>query len=79
MRSRFYHVYNGADNNQSNQSENLYTEYQLSKNIQAIGIQIIGGILLNQSWTKAKLYSDTNFIHNNLAGFLQFEKKFLIG
>ncbi|MBK8449903.1 MAG: TonB-dependent receptor [Saprospiraceae bacterium] len=76
LRSRFYHVYNGADNNQSNQSENLYSEYQLSKNIQAIGIQIIGGILLNQSWTKAKLYSDTNFIHNNLAGFLQFEKKF---
>ncbi len=73
--TRFYHVYNGADQNQSNESKNVYAEYQLSKTIESISLLCIGGLVLNQSWTKAALYSDTTFYHRNIAGFFQLEKK----
>lgn len=73
--TRYFHVYNGAENNQSNQSENVYAEYQVSKTIESMALQCIGGVVLNQSWTDAQLYSDTSFYHRNIAGFLQLEKK----
>lgn len=76
IKTRFYHVFNGADNNQENKSNNIYSEYQIGKSIHNLGMQCLAGVLYIQSWTNAKLYSDTRFIHRNLAFFGQIEKKF---
>lgn len=72
--TRYYHVENMNENNQSNRSDNAYLEYQLSKLINSIQLRCMAGIVFNPSWTNAELYSDTNFYHRNLAGFLHFEK-----
>ncbi len=74
--SRYYYIRNDANNDQSNKSHNLYLEYHMAKNISGIDLQCLGGFVLNQSWTKAKLYSDTAFYYRNLAGFIQLEKTF---
>lgn len=73
--SRYYYIKNGADNNQENQSHNLYAEYQLNKTIDGLGISCASGILSYHTWTEAQLYSDTSFYQSNYAGFIQMEKK----
>lgn len=73
--SRYYYIKNGADNNQENQSHNLYTEYQLNKTVDALGISCAAGILSYHTWTEALLYSDTSFYQSNYAGYFQLEKK----
>ncbi len=73
--SRYYHIYNGNDFDQSNQSENIHAEYQIHKDLSSLNLQINGGILWSQSWTKAKLYSDTSFKSENRALYAQFEKR----
>ncbi|MBK6861245.1 MAG: TonB-dependent receptor [Saprospiraceae bacterium] len=74
LKTRFYHVFNGADNNQENKSNNIYTEYQIGKSFKKLGLQCLAGTLYTQSWTIAELYSDTRFTHRNLAFFGQIEK-----
>lgn len=74
LKTRFYHVFNGADNNQENKSNNIYTEYQIGKSFKKLGLQCLAGTLYTQSWTIAELYSDARFTHRNLAFFGQIEK-----
>ncbi len=76
LKTRFYHVFNGNDNNQDNKSENIYLEYHVGKLYESLGLHCLAGVLYTQSWTKAKLYSDTRFNHQNTALFGQFEKRF---
>ncbi len=74
--SRYYYVDNSSENNQSNKSNNLYAEYQASKYFESISLHCIAGVLFNHSVTKAPLYSDTIFSHQNISSFIQLEKKF---
>lgn len=74
LKTRFYHVFNGADNNQENKSDNIYTEYQIGKSFKKLGLQCLIGSLFTQSWTTAELYSNTRFTHTNIAFFGQMEK-----
>lgn len=74
--SRYFHITNGNDFDQSNQSENAYVEYQTQKEFLPLKLQCIAGTLWTQSWTQAKLYSDTSFVSVNRAVYMQFEKRF---
>ncbi|MBK9108147.1 MAG: TonB-dependent receptor plug domain-containing protein [Saprospiraceae bacterium] len=74
--SRYYNIFNGADQNQENKSNHAYGEYQMHKRINSILLDIQAGLVLNGTWTKAKLYSDTAFTLHNQAAYLQLENVF---
>ena len=73
--SRWYSITNQNDNDQSNKSQNVYGEYQCSKTMDSIGLQMVGGIFAAGSFVDAPLYGDTIFKTSNLAMFLQAEKR----
>jgi outer membrane receptor protein involved in Fe transport len=75
LMTRWLHVDNNVDNNQSNKSENLYAEYQIQKTFESIGMSFNAGIVGSSSYINAKLYSDTVFNSFNLASYVQFEQK----
>ncbi|MDQ3142582.1 MAG: TonB-dependent receptor [Bacteroidota bacterium] len=74
--TRWYHVNNENDNDQSNQSENFYAEYQLQKEHIPLGLTWTIGAVLFQNYVQAKLYSDTTFTSQNRSLYAQVEKKF---
>lgn len=74
--SRYYNIFNGADNNQENKSHHAYGEYQMRKRINSLMLDVQAGLVLNGTWTKAKLYSDTVFTLKNQALYFQLEKRF---
>lgn len=74
--SRYYYIFNGADNQQENKSHSVYVEYQLRKHIPKILLDVQLGGALNSNWTKAQLYSDTSFQLFSQAAYFQLEKKF---
>ncbi|MBK9271684.1 MAG: TonB-dependent receptor [Saprospiraceae bacterium] len=73
--TRWFRIDNQVDNNQSNRSNNYYSEYQCQKSFERLGIQLTGGGLLYHSAVNAALYGDTTFRSYNLAGYVQAEKK----
>ncbi|MBK7693889.1 MAG: TonB-dependent receptor [Saprospiraceae bacterium] len=75
LMTRWLHVDNNVDNNQSNKSENLYAEYQIQKTFESLGMSFNAGIVGSSSYINAKLYSDTVFNSFNLASYVQFEQK----
>lgn len=74
--SRFYRVDNQNSDNQSNQSTNLYGEYQFQREFKDIGLILTAGFVAQGSFVSAELYGDTTFTSRNLATFFQFEKRF---
>ncbi len=74
--SRYFYVNNNNDGNQSNQSHNFLSEYNLQKEIASLQLKIVAGLSGNYSTVKAQLYGDTVYQFFNTAGFLQLEKKF---
>ncbi|MBK6352300.1 MAG: TonB-dependent receptor [Saprospiraceae bacterium] len=75
LMTRWLHVNNNVDNNQSNKSENFYSEYQIQKTFKSLGLSFNAGIVGSTSYINAKLYSDTIFNSFNLASYVQFEQK----
>lgn len=67
-------VSNGAD--QSNKSYVIYGEYQFQRRFAALNAVLTSGFVGTWNSVTAQLYGDTTFTSRNLAGYLQFEKKF---
>ncbi|MEP7197723.1 MAG: TonB-dependent receptor, partial [Saprospiraceae bacterium] len=72
--TRWLHIDNNNDNNQSNTSDNIFTEYQLQKEISNLGLTFSTGVLINYYAIKAPLYGDTTYKSNNIASYIQIEK-----
>ena len=72
--TRWLHVNNNNSGNQSNQSNNYFSEYQLQKRFDKIGLSIAAGVVFNFNTIDAPLYSDTIFHNNNAAVYTQLEK-----
>ncbi|HRI00829.1 MAG TPA: TonB-dependent receptor [Saprospiraceae bacterium] len=73
--SRWYQIKNDNSNNQSNQSSNLYSEYQINKVYDKIGLSVATGMLASYSFVEANLYSNGTFNNTNLALYLQADQK----
>ena len=76
LRGRFYSVDNLSAQNQSNSSRLFYGEYQVQQNFAEIDLTATAGIVGQASSIEAELYGDTLYSQSNLAGYLQFDKKF---
>lgn len=74
--TRYHEVNNNNDNNQSNYSYTLYGEYQYQKRFQASDLVLTGGFVGRATRVEAELYGDTTFTSQNIAAYLQFDKKF---
>ncbi len=74
--TRYHEVNNNNDNNQSNYSYTLYGEYQYQKKFQPLDLVLTGGFVGRATRVEAELYGDTTFTSQNLAAYLQIDKKF---
>ncbi len=74
--SRFYRSENTNNTNQSNSSNLYYGEYQFQKNWEESEIVMSTGVVGTYATIEAELYGDTTYATNNLAGYLQLDKKF---
>lgn len=72
---RYYRVNNNNDNNQSNFSDLFYGEYQFQKQFEDIDLVTTAGLVGIGTKVKAPLYGDTTFHSNNMAAYLQLDKK----
>lgn len=72
---RYYAIDNQNNNNRSNQSSTYYTEYQYQKQMEDIDLVATAGVVLQGTDISAQLYGDTTFTSNNLAAYLQVDKK----
>ena len=74
--SRFYNVKNNVINNQSNFSSLLYGEYQYQKRFFNADMILTTGVVATTTQAEAELFSNESFDSNNLAFYIQAEKKF---
>ena len=75
---RFFNVDNQtgtSEADQSNISQVYYGEYQFQRNMEKLGMVLTSGFVYNGSRVRAPLYGGTTFVSDNLAGYLQLEKK----
>jgi outer membrane receptor protein involved in Fe transport len=79
LRARYFYTKNELTNNQSNETNVLYSEYQFTKLLDRIeGLNITGGIVVNQTYSHAELYSNGVSPNNqlkNYAAYTQLDKK----
>ncbi|MEZ5038332.1 MAG: TonB-dependent receptor [Saprospiraceae bacterium] len=73
---RYHEVNNDNDNNQSNFSYTFYGEYQYQKQFQPTDMVFTAGLVGRATKVEAELYGDTTFTSQNLAAYLQLDKKF---
>ncbi len=76
INSRLYSVRNDNLNNQSNQSLLMYGEYQFQRRFDEQDMTITSGLVALHTDVQAELYGDTVYTTNNLAAYLQVDKKF---
>ena len=79
LMGRFFSVSNNtgtAEADQSNISDMYYGEYQFQRKMEKIGLVASAGLVYIGTKVRAPLYGDTTFTSRNLAGYLQFDKKF---
>ncbi len=76
LNSRIYSVRNDNLNNQSNQSLLLYGEYQFQRQFESQDLTLTSGLVALHTDVQAELYGDTVYTTNNLAAYLQADKKF---
>ncbi len=76
VNARYYDVENNNSENQSNSSQLLYAEYQFQRKFQSLDVVTTAGIVSTDTWVQAELYGDTTFTSQNIATYLQAEKKF---
>ncbi len=79
LRSRFFYTKNELTNNQSNETNVSYSEYQFTKALSIIaGLNITGGLVMNQTYSHADLYNNGVSPNNrlqNYAAYTQLDKK----
>ena len=75
LMGRYYSVVNDNVSNRSNFSNLSYGEYQFQRNLEDINLIATAGIVGMHTNVEAELYSDTTFKADNLAGYLQLDKK----
>lgn len=79
IKGRYFYTKNVNGNNQSNRSNICYTEYQFAKTLISIeDLFITGGIVMNQTYSHAPLFSQSGTPNNHLenwAGYTQLDKK----
>ncbi len=73
---RYFRVRNENANDQGNFSDLFYNEYQYQRNIEAIDMVATAGIVSTNTVVEGALYGDTTFVANNVAAYLQLDKKF---
>jgi outer membrane receptor protein involved in Fe transport len=73
---RIYRVENKSTGGRSSQIWQYYGEYQFQRRFNRLNLVATAGFVSLFSTTDAELYGDTTFHQRNLAGFLQFDKKF---
>ncbi len=73
---RFYSVDNDNDRNQSNASQSYYGEYQYHRQLAGPDVAITAGVVGLATSVSAELYGDTTFTSQNLATYVQLDKKF---
>lgn len=76
INTRLYSVRNDNLNNQSNQSLLMYGEYQFQRNFEEQHLTVTSGLVGLHTDVQAELYGDTVYTTNNLAAYLQLDKKF---
>ena len=72
---RFHSTNNDNNNDQSNSSQLLYSEYQFQRQFENGLVATAGAVRIGNS-VNAQLYGDTTFRTRNLAAYAQLEKKF---
>lgn len=83
LKSRYYQQYFDNDNEQSNGSHLIYTEYRMQQKVRFFGETVItGGVSYQSTVSSALLYSgdpdgDGDNTATNAAAFLQVDKKLL--
>ena len=75
LMARYYGIANDNDNNQSNSSDLLYSEYQFQRQMEDHQLVLTTGLVGTFSKVKSELYGDTAYTTNNLAAYLQVDKK----
>ncbi len=76
FQGRFYSVDNNTTSGRANESQQFYGEYQFQRNNEDLQLVTTIGAVASRSNIQAELYGDTTFTANNLAAYLQFEKRF---
>lgn len=77
VQTRYYHITNDNENNQSNQSDFGYMEYQYQRKFDKLGgLEVAAGIVGSLSHVSAEVYSNSSFDLANFATYVQLDKKF---
>jgi outer membrane cobalamin receptor len=81
LRARYLYANNINGNNQSNQTDIIFSEYQVNKELSYLNrLNVTGGIVMNQTYSHADLYNNGISPDNHLqnyAGYIQLDKKVL--
>lgn len=78
LNTRVFHSDNVISNNQSNRGTMYYSEYQLQRTFQQIGLNFTGGVVTNFSYSTSRLYASSGSPYNritNASGYMQLDKK----
>ena len=73
---RYNHVDNLAENDRANFSGQFYGEYQFQRKFTPLSLVLTTGVVGQFTSSEAELYGDTTFTSNNIATYLQLDKKF---
>ncbi len=75
VNSRFYHIDNDNNLDQSNSSNNYFVEYQYLKSLDALNLDITAGTVYSLLVTNSALFNDQEFRARNYALYVQAEQK----
>ncbi len=79
LRARYFYTKNELTNNQSNETNVIYSEYQFVKQFgKTESLNVTGGFVMNQTYSHAQLYNNGISPDNrlqNYAVYTQFDKK----
>jgi iron complex outermembrane receptor protein len=79
LRARYLYANNINGNNQSNETSIIFSEYQFSKKLNYVeGLNVTGGIVMNQTFSHSELYNNGVSPDNrlqNYAAYTQLDKK----
>jgi len=74
LRNRWYRNFNFVDKNQTTLSDLYFSEYQIQKKFDGIGLAFTGGVNAQYSEVESELYDESKYSSTNGAGYLQFDQ-----
>ena len=75
LMGRYYNINNENSDNRSNTSQLVYGEYQFQKKFDSQNMVLTAGFVNTQSKSDSELFGDTIYTNNNIATYLQVDKK----